>query len=53
MRGRNGYNLKAMRFVLREKYKNPELRRILLNTDERKIIENTAIANRAENRDPF
>ena len=49
-----GYNIRAMRFVLREKFtQNLELRKILLETGDQELIENTRDAHEAINQDPF
>ena len=43
-----------MRFVLREKFtQNLELRKILLETGDQELIENTRDAHEAINQDPF
>ncbi|CAH1758458.1 12929_t:CDS:2 [Entrophospora sp. SA101] len=48
-----GYNLRAMRFVLRAKFtQNPELKRFLLATGSADLIENTKIAD-PQNQDWF
>ena len=49
-----GYNIRAMKFVLRTKFEqNPALREILLKTGNEDLIENTQIATEEINKDAF